>query len=41
VVNGDDIQDLLSFRTGGTREREREREREKGRKRERLGGLKD
>jgi hypothetical protein len=34
-VNGDDIQDLLSFRTEGRRERERERERK------RLGGLKD
>jgi hypothetical protein len=32
-VNGDDIQDLLSFRTEGRRERERERKR--------LGGLKD
>jgi hypothetical protein len=30
-VNGDDIQDLLSFRTEGRRERERKR----------LGGLKD
>jgi hypothetical protein len=32
-MNGDDIQDLLSFRTEGRRERERERER--------LGRLKD